>query len=134
MADGIKEVYDFLKAADTYYLATVEGDQPRVRPFGTVHIFEDKLYIQTGKIKPVSKQIAANPKVEITAFKDGIWIRVAGEAINDDNKAAKESMLDAYPMLKDRYSADDDNTQVLYLKNAVATFSSFAGEPREVKF
>jgi uncharacterized pyridoxamine 5'-phosphate oxidase family protein len=134
MAEGIKEVYDFLKAADTYYLATVEGDQPRVRPFGTVHIFEDKLYIQTGKSKPVSKQIAANPKVEITAFAGGTWIRVAGELVNDDDKAAKVSMLDAYPMLKDRYSADDDNTQVLYFKDAVATFSSFTSEPREVRF
>lgn len=130
----MQEVYEFLKNADTYYLATVEGDQPRVRPFGTVNIFDGKLYIQTGKIKPVSKQIAANPKVEICAFSGGSWIRVAGTAVNDDRFEAKKSMLDAYPMLQANYKADDDNTQVLYLKDAVATISSFAGEPKEIKF
>ena len=130
----MQEVLDFLKKAGTYYLATVEGDQPRVRPFGTSHIYDGKLYIQTGKVKPCSKQMAANPKIEICAFCEGAWIRIAATAVNDDRREAKASMLDAYPMLKDRYSADDDNCQVLYLKDAVATFASFAGEPKEVKF
>jgi uncharacterized pyridoxamine 5'-phosphate oxidase family protein len=132
----MQEVYDFLKKANVYWLATDEGGQPRVRPFGTVNIFEGKLYIQTGKVKDVSKQIAANAKVEIGAF-DGpsdSWIRVAATLINDDSVAAKESMLDAYPNLKAMYSATDDNTQVLYLKDAVATFSSFGGEPKVVTF
>ena len=109
----MKEVYEFLKSAETYYLATVEGDQPRVRPFGTVDIFEDKLYIQTGKSKDVSRQLAANPKAELCAFKDGKWLRVSGELVNDDRREAKEHMLDGYPQLKAMYSADDDNTQVL---------------------
>lgn len=130
----MNEVYEFLKAAKTYYLATVEGDQPRVRPFGTVDIFEDKLYIQTGKIKPVSKQIQANPKVEICAFKDGTWLRVAGELVRDDRVEAKAHMLAGYPELQAMYSAEDDNTEVLYFKNAEATFSSFTAAPKTVKF
>ena len=130
----MKEVYDFLKDAGTYYLATVEGDQPRVRPFGTVNIFEDKLYFQTGKIKPCSKQMHANPKVEICAFKDGKWIRVAGKAIADDRFEAKKSMLDAYPNLRAMYSENDGNTEVFYLQDAEATFASFGGEPKTVKF
>ena len=130
----MQEVYEFLKKAGVYYLATVEGDQPRVRPFGTYHIFEDKLYIQTGKVKDVSKQMVANPKIEICAMSEGSWIRIQANAVEDDRIEAKESMLDAYPNLKDRYSADDDNCQVLYLKDAVATISSFTGEPKVIKF
>ena len=130
----MQEVYDFLKKAGTYYLATVEGDQPRVRPFGTVNIFEGKLYIQTGKVKHCSKQMLANPKIEICAFTGGEWLRIAAKAIEDDRVEAKESMLEAYPNLKAMYSATDDNTQVLYLKDAVATFSSFTAPSREVRF
>jgi len=130
----MKRVYDFLKNAGTYYLATVEGDQPRVRPFGTVNIFEDKLYIQMGRVKSVSKQLAANPKAEICAFKDGKWLRIAGELIDDDRFEAKKAMLDAYPNLRNRYDENDGNTQVLYFKNAVATFSSFTAEPETYEF
>ena len=130
----MKKVYGFLKEAETYYLATVEGDQPRVRPFGTVLIFEDRLYIQTGKVKPVSKQIHDNPKVEICAFKDGIWLRLAGELVEDDRREARVAMLDAYPMLQKMYSPDDGNTEVFYFQNATATFSSFTGAPEVVKF
>lgn len=130
----MQKVVDFLKEAGTYYLATVEGNQPRVRPFGTAHIFEDKLYIQTGKIKDVSKQIHANPKVEICAFKGGDWLRLAGELVEDDRIEAKQSMLDAYPSLQNMYKADDDNTEVFYFKNATATFSSFTKAPEVVKF
>jgi uncharacterized pyridoxamine 5'-phosphate oxidase family protein len=130
----LKEVYDFLKKAGTYYLATVEGDQPRVRPFGTVNIFDKKLYIQTGKTKLVSQQMKKNPKIEICAVSGGDWIRIQATAVSDDRVEAKESMLEAYPNLKNRYSATDSNTQVLYLKNAVATFASFSGTPKVVKF
>ena len=130
----MQEVYEFLKACGTYYLATMDGDQPRVRPFGTIHLFEGKLYIQTGKVKDVSKQIQANPKVEICGFKGGEWLRVTGKLIRDDRKIAKVSMLEAYPNLKNMYSADDDNTEVLYFEDATATFSSFTSEPRIVKF
>ena len=133
MENNMKRVYDFLKAADTYYLATVEGDQPRVRPFGTVNIYEGKLYIQTGKVKPVSKQIAANPKVEICAYKDGSWLRVAGELVEDDRVEARKAMLDAYPNLRSMYDENDGNTQVLYFKGAVATFSSFTAAPETVE-
>jgi uncharacterized pyridoxamine 5'-phosphate oxidase family protein len=130
----MQEVYDFLKKCNTYYLATVEGDQPRVRPFGTIDLFEGKLYIQTGKNKDVSKQMAANPKIEICAFDGDKWIRVQADAVDDDRREAKQHMLDAYPMLQSRYSADDDNTQVLYLKDAIATISSFAGKPQVIRF
>ena len=130
----MQEVYDFLKKCGTYYLATVEGDQPRVRPFGTVAIFEGKLYIQTGKIKPVSKQLHANPKAEICAFMDGQWIRVSGKLIADERIEAKKHMLDDYPQLRGMYNENDDNTEVLYFEDAVAVFSSFGGAPREVRF
>jgi len=130
----MKRVLDFLKNAEVYYLATVEGDQPRVRPFGTVNEFEGKLYIQTGKVKPTSKQLAANPKAEICAFKDGAWIRVACELVEDDRFEAKKSMLDAYPNLRGMYSEDDGNTQVFYMKNAVATISSFGSAPVVIDF
>ena len=130
----MERVCNFLKKAGVYYLATVDGDQPRVRPFGTAHIFEGKLYIQTGKEKSVSKQLAANPKAEICAFKDGTWLRVAGELVNDDRIEAKKSMLDAYTNLRRMYDENDDNTQVLYFKNAVATFSSFSSPEEEIKF
>jgi uncharacterized pyridoxamine 5'-phosphate oxidase family protein len=130
----MQKVHDFLKQAQTYYLATVEGDQPRVRPFGTVNIFENKLYIQTGKVKPVSKQIKKNPRIEICAFNGEQWLRVEATAVEDDRLAAKEHMLAAYPQLKDRYKADDANTQVLYLQDATASFYSFGGEPQIVKF
>jgi uncharacterized pyridoxamine 5'-phosphate oxidase family protein len=121
----MQKLYDFLKKCGTYYLAKAENDQPRVRPFGTIDIFEDKLYIQTGKIKDVSKQMAANPKVEICAFNGTDWIRIRAIAVNDDRREAKQHMLDAYPNLKDRYSPDDDNTQVLYLDEVRVTLSSF---------
>ncbi len=130
----MKRVYDFLKSAGTYYLATTEGDSPRVRPFGTVNIFEDRLYIQTGKVKAVSKQLAANPKAEICAFKDGKWLRVACELIEDDRIEAKKSMLDAYPSLRAMYDENDGNTEVFYCKNATAVFSSFTEAPVTVKF
>lgn len=130
----MKEVCDYLKKCGTYYLATCDGDQPRVRPFGTAEIFEGKLYIQTGKIKEVSKQMAKNPKVEISACDGGTWIRVQATAVEDDRRAVKEQMLEAYPSLKGMYAVDDGNMQVLYLKDAVATFSSFGGAPRVVKF
>lgn len=131
---AIEKVCQFLDEAGLYYLATVDGDQPRVRPFGTILLMNDRLYIQTGKIKDVSKQIAANPKVEICAFKDGTWLRVAGELVNDDDHDVKVAMLDKMPDLKAMYSADDDNMQMLYFKNAVATFSSFTAAPETVEF
>ena len=130
----MESVCKFLKDAGVYYLATVEGDQPRVRPFGTANIFDGKLYIQTGKVKPCSKQILANPKVEISAFHQGSWIRIAGELVEDDRFEAKKSMLDAYPNLRGMYDENDGNTQVLYFKNATATFSSFTNPPRIVEF
>ena len=129
----MEEVYEFLKKCGSYYIATVDGDQPRVRPFGTVLIFDNKLYIQTGKAKNVSKQIKKNPKIEICAVDGPKWVRVEAVAVEDDRTEAKQKMLDAYPQLKNMYSINDGNYQVLYLKNATATFYSFGGEPRAVK-
>lgn len=130
----MEKVFQFLKDAETYYLATVEGDQPRVRPFGTIHIFEGKLYIQTGRVKDVSRQIMANGKVEICAMKDGDWIRVAGTLVEDDRTEARQSMLDAYPGLQNMYAADDGNTQVFYLENVTAIISSFTHDPEVIRF
>jgi uncharacterized pyridoxamine 5'-phosphate oxidase family protein len=130
----MEEVYEFLKKCGSYYIATMDGDQPRVRPFGTALIIENKLYIQTGKVKNVSKQMKKNPKVEICAVDGPKWIRIEAAAIEDDRAESRQKMLDAYPQLKNMYSADDGNCQVLYLKDATATFYSFGGEPRVVKF
>ena len=131
---GIEKVSAFLEECGTYFLATAEGDQPRVRPFGTILVYEDKLYIQTGKVKPVSHQLAVNPKAEICAFKDGTWLRVSGELVSDDRLEAKVAMLDKYPNLKAMYNAEDDNTQVLYFRGAEAVFSSFTAAPETVSF
>ena len=132
----MQEIFEFLKEkAPTYYLATADGDQPRVRPFGTIDLFEDKLYIQTGKNKDVYKQIEANPKVELCAAEGMNWLRITGELVADDRVEAKKHMLDNYPELRGMYDENDDNTIVLYFKNATATFASLDGsEPRTVEF
>lgn len=130
----MEKVLQFLKDAGTYYLATVEGNQPRVRPFGTAHLFEGKLYIQTGKKKPVAKQIAANPHVEVCAFMNGTWLRLSGELCEDDRVEARKSMLDAYPSLRSMYDENDGNTVVYYFTNATATFSSFTSAPEVIRF
>ena len=132
--EKMERVVSFLKEAGTYFLATIDGDQPRVRPFGTAHVFEGKLYLQTGKVKDVSKQIHANPKVEICAFHNGEWLRVAGELVEDDRMEARQSLLDAYPELQAMYKADDGNTEVFYFKDATATFSSFTKAPETIRF
>lgn len=131
---SIERAAQFLKDAEVYYLATVEGDQPRVRPFGTANVYDGKLYIQTGKVKPTSKQLHANPKAEICAFKNGEWIRIAGELIEDDRREARASMLDAYPNLRGMYNEDDGNTEVFYFQNATAKYSSFTKAPEVENF
>ena len=130
----MERICQFLKDAGVYYLATAEGDQPRVRPFGTAHIFEGKLYIQSGKKKPVAHQIAVNPKVEICAFKDGKWLRLAGELAADDRVEAKKSMLDAYPELRGMFNEHDDNTAVYYFTRGTATFCAFGAPSEEIVF
>ena len=129
----MKEIYEFLKECNTYYLATTEENQPRVRPFGTINIYEDKLYIQTSKQKNVSKQIQKNNKVEICGFKNGEWIRLSGELIRDDRIEAKKDMLDHYPNLREMYNEQDENTEVLYFKNGIATIYSFTNPPKIIE-
>ena len=129
----MKEVYEFLKECKTYYLATVDGTTPRVRPFGTIDLFEDKLYIQTGKSKDVYKQITINPTVEICAFKDGKWIRVTGKLISDERIEAKKHMLDNYPELRGMYNEEDDNTIVLYFESFKAVIYSFTEPPKVIE-
>lgn len=130
----MEEVQKFLKECGVYYLATIDGDLPRVRPFGTAEIFEGHLYIQTGKSKKVSHQIANNPNVELCAFKDGKWIRVTGKLVRDDRIEAKKDMLDKNPVLRSMYNENDDNTEVLYFESGVAVISSFTEEPKVIKF
>ena len=129
----MEEVFELLKKIGTYYLATLDGDKPRVRPFGTVDLYNGKLYIQTGKKKDVSKQIEKNPNVELCAFQDGVWVRVAGKLVNDDSREAKKHMLNNYPNLRGMYNEDDDNTQVLYFEDGVATIYSFTSQPKVIK-
>lgn len=132
--EAVERVYQFLDETKNYALATVEGNQPRVRIFGTALLYNGRIYIQTGKVKPVSKQLAANPKAEICAFNGSEWLRITCELVNDDDRAVKVAMLEKMPSLKAMYSADDDNTQVLYMKNATAVFSSFTAAPETVQF
>ena len=130
----MNEIYDFLKNCNVYYLATVEDDQPRVRPFGTVDLFENKLYIQTGKVKSVSKQMKSNSKIEISAMCDGRWIRIAAEAVLDENIEAQKHMLEAYPTLQAMYQPGDGNTEVFYLKNVKAKICSFTEPDKVIEF
>lgn len=130
----MEEVLKFLQDCKVYFLATVDGDQPHVRPFGTYIIFEDKLYIQTGRAKDVAKQIATNPKAEICAFNGSEWIRIAATLVDDDRVEPKKAMLDANPSLRRMYDENDSNTVVYFLKDATATFSSFTAAPKVIKF
>ncbi|MBR0139113.1 MAG: pyridoxamine 5'-phosphate oxidase family protein [Firmicutes bacterium] len=130
----MNEIYDFLKKCGTYYLATDDNGQPRVRPFGTIDLFDGGLYIQTGKVKPVAKQIMANPRIEICAFDGGTWLRLACDAKEDDRVEARKHMLDAYPNLRAMYDENDGNTLVLRLSNGTATFSSFTAPPKTIEF
>lgn len=131
----MQEIYDFLKECGTYYLATMEGDSPRVRPFGTIDIYNGKLYIQTGKVKAVSSQMKANPKIEISGMLGADkWIRVSAEAVLDESIDAQQHMLDNYPELTNMYKAGDGNTEVFYLMNGTATFCSFTEPPTTINF
>lgn len=130
----VSEVYDYLKKAGTYYLATIDGTQPRVRPFGTIDEYNEKLYILTSKNKNVAKQIEANPKVELSAMVGNDWIRIEAEAYAFDDVDAQKHMLDAYPSLQNQYKVGDPNTGLYELKNGTATFYSFVNEPKSIKF
>lgn len=134
--ENMQKVRDFLHKTGAYYLATVDGDQPQVRPFGTAEIIEGKLYIQTGHIKNVAKQIAANPKVAICAFDAaaGEWLRITATLVEDPRVEIKKAMLDANPGLRSMYDENDDNTAVYYLKDAKASISAFTHEPNQVDF
>lgn len=128
-------VYDFLKQCGTYYLATICKDQPKVRPFGTIDIFDGRLYIQTGKSKQVSAQMKANPEIEICAtLGEDQWLRVSAKAVYDNNIEAQKHLLDNYPELHPMYQPGDGETEVFYLKDATATFYSFTDSPKIVKF
>lgn len=131
----MKEIYDYLKKNPTFFLATEDGNQPRVRPFGVVAEFEGKLYISTGKQKNVFKQMQENPKIELCAMgQDHSWLRVEATAVHDDRVEARARMLEENPNISGMYKADDDNMAVLYLKDATGTICSFSGEPKVYKF
>ena len=130
----MKEVQEFLKECGVYYLATMDNDKPRVRPFGTAEIFENHLYIQTGKSKDVYEQIEKNPNVELSGFVDGKWIRVEGSLALDDRVEAKKDMLDKNPQLRGMYNENDDNTAVLYFESGKAIISSFTEAPKVIEF
>lgn len=130
----LQRVYNFLIQCGTYYIATVDGDKPRVRPFGTAAIFEDKLYIQTSNLKRVFDQIQKNNNVELAAFDGGCWMRISGKLVRDERIEAKQYVLDMHPSLKSVYSADDDKTEVFYFESGTATISSFDSEDEVIKF
>ena len=131
----MNEVLQFLKDAGVFYIATVDGDRPRVSPFGAVGAFEGKLYLPTNNRKKVFAQMAANPHVEICAMAHGKWIRIEAEAVDDPRREARQAMLDACgEALSSMYSVDDGIFEVLYLKNATATICSFTEEPVVIQF
>ena len=130
----MQEIYEFLKACGTYYLATADGDQPRVRPFGTIDIFDGKLTIQTGRKKDVAQQMMLNPKIEICGFHKGTWVRVSAVVKEDARIEAQEHMLEAYPSLKKMYQPGDGNTMIFALENGEAVFSSFTAPARTIRF
>lgn len=134
MESAIQEVYQFLKKTGTYYLATTDGDRPRVRPFGTIDLYRGRLYIQTGLSKPVAKQMLANPHIEICAFDGTSWLRAEATATRDADVAAEEHMLAAYPELRGMYTPGDGNTAVFYLTDVCAVFCSFERPPKTVRF
>lgn len=128
----MNEVFDFIKACKVYYLATTDDGQARVRPFGTINLFEGKLYIQTGKSKDVAKQLIENPNAELCCFNGKEWLRLWGRLVLDDRIEAKKDMLDHYPNLRDRYDENDDNTAVFYFDSgSKATISSFTAPVKE---
>ena len=125
----METIYHFLKDCQTFYLATADGDQPRVRPFGAVCIYNGKLYICANNQKLVSKQMKTNPKIEIsTASADGRWLRLTAETVTHDDRGARQAMLDAYPNIQQMYKADDGFFEVYYLKNATGVICSFDGK------
>ena len=130
----MKEVQEFLKECGVYYLATIDGNQPRVRPFGTILCYKDKLYIQTGKRKDVSKQLFANPKAEILSCKGPEWLRVKCELFEADDRDIRVAMLEKMPDLRAMYNEDDGNMIMFELRNVEATFSSFTKAPETVCF
>ena len=130
----MKRAYDFLKAAGTFYLATVQGDQPRVRPFGAVALFEDRLYITTGNVKPVFAQLMVNPKIEISGMVGGEWIRLTAVAVRDERREAKTAMLEENPVLRNLYNEDDGVLEVLYLTDAEVSICSFTAPPVQFTF
>ncbi len=130
----MQRVYDFLKKCTVFYLATVEGDRPHVRPFSAVNVFEGRIYIQTGKTKNVSRQIHANPNIEICGMTGGLWIRIRAVAVEDSRMEVRRAMLDANPELKSRYAVDDENAEVFYLRDATAVISSFSTDPEVIRF
>lgn len=130
----MEEVYAFLKACGTYYLATMDGNQPRVRPFGTVDLYNGQLTIQTGRKKDVAQQMLTNPQIELCAFDGQRWLRLAAKAVEIPEVAAQEHMLDAYPNLRSMYAPGDGNTMIFALAEATATFSSFTEPSRSLTF
>lgn len=130
----MKEVFDFLKRCGVYYLATVEGEQPHVRPFTSLNYYNDRIYFQTGKVKPVAHQLKANHKIEISGMAKGSWLRLTGEAVLDESEAAQQSMLDANPGLDKMYAVGDGNIEVYYIQNAKADICSFTDAPKHFEF
>ena len=132
--EGQNKVCNFLDQVKTYFIATVDGNKPKVRPFGTALVHDGKLYIQSGKGKEVVKQIKNNPFVEICAFDGSKWLRISAELVNDNNHDVKVAMLEKMPELKGMYNADDDSMEMFYMKNAEAVFCSFTSAPEKLNF
>ncbi|MEJ2110102.1 MAG: pyridoxamine 5'-phosphate oxidase family protein [Acidobacteriota bacterium] len=126
---------EFLKANQVFHLATVDGSEARVRPFGFVMNRNGKLYMCTSKAKDVCKQMKNNPEIEISAMgPEGTWLRIRGSIAFDDSREAKMQAFEEAPMLLQIYpkGADDENYVTFYFTEAKATLYSFSEAPKEL--
>ncbi|MBQ8078609.1 MAG: pyridoxamine 5'-phosphate oxidase family protein [Oscillospiraceae bacterium] len=129
----MNEVYDFLRSCGTFYLATDEDGQPRVRPFGAISDFEGKLYIETNNQKKVYQQMMKNGKVELCGMHEGKWIRVEGTVKEDLRREARVAMLEDNPSLKSLASPDNGTMTVFYFESGTATIYSFTDAPKVIE-
>lgn len=113
---------ELLKAAGVYFVATTDGDQPKLRPFGVINEFDDKIYLATSNQKAVFAQFIANPKVQLSASLPDKWFRIEAKLVQDRRDVAKQSFLDNNERLKEIYEGDAfKNLEVFYLTDITTT-------------
>ena len=132
----LQKTLNFLQKCGTFYVATTDGNQPRVRPFGLVIEHENKLWFGTANTKEVYRQLMANPRIEISATSPTMeWVRLSGQAVFESNAEVKRKAFELLPMLANIYQGSEDPVfEVFYLAEAEAVFQGMGnyGAPPEV--